>query len=198
MKRSVFDLRPTQFAVGMFEVEKKTKKLKSMKAKELEEFLDEHPVPVVLCPDGQAHVIDHHHLVRACWELGIDEVKVHIEADLSKLSVKDFWDEMNRRKWTHLYDQFGNGPHPHLSLPLNVRGLADDLYRSLAWAIREAGGYEKTPVPFCEFKWADFLRKKVVVERSEEGFKKALSEALKLAKSPEASHLPGFIGPKQK
>lgn len=186
-------MRPTQFAVGMFEVERKTKKLSALKGKELEEFLDAHPVPIVLCRDGEAHVIDHHHLVRACWELGIDEVKVHVEADLSGLSVKDFWEEMTKRKWTHLYDQFGSGPHPHLNLPMNVRGLADDLYRSLAWAIREAGGYEKTPVPFCEFQWADFLRKKIVVERTEEGFKKALEHALKLAKSPEASHLPGFI-----
>jgi len=198
MKRHVFDLRPTQFAVGMFEVEKKTKKLAALKAKELEEYLDAHPVPVVLCRNGEAHVIDHHHLVRACWELGIEKVPTQIEADLSHLSEKEFWDEMTKRKWTHLYDQFGSGPHEHLNLPLNVRGLADDLYRSLAWAIREAGGYDKSPVPFCEFRWADFFRKRLVIERTDDGFKKAIDQALKLAKSQDASHLPGYIAPKGK
>jgi hypothetical protein len=193
MKRHVSDLRPTQFAVGMFEVERKARKLRGLKSKELDEYLDAHPVPVVLCRDGQAHVIDHHHLVRACWEVGVDKVVTQVEADLSHLGAEAFWEEMIRRKWVHLYDQFGRGPHEPLNLPLNVRGLADDLYRSLAWAVREEGGYQKTPVPFCEFRWADYLRKKLVVQRSEEGFRKAIDEALRLARSEEASHLPGYI-----
>jgi hypothetical protein len=196
MKRHVFDLRPTQFAVGMYEVEKKMKKLMGFKQKELEEYLDAHPVPIVLCPDGQCHVIDHHHLVRACWEAGIEKVVTHVEEDLSQLDSKAFWEEMIRRKWVHLYDQFGRGPHDPGVLPMNVRGLADDLFRSLAWAIREEGGYQKTPVPFCEFKWADFFRKKLKVERTEDGFKTAVDEALKLARSEEASHLPGYVAKK--
>lgn len=193
MKRHVFDLRPTQFAVGMVEVERKVKKLRDLKERELQEYLEAHPVPVVLCRNGQAHVIDHHHLVRACWEAGIEKVVTQIEADLSHLADKAFWEEMHKRKWVHPFDQFGNGPHDPANLPLNIRGLADDLYRSLAWAIREDGGFEKTSAPFCEFQWADFFRKKMTIERTEEGFKKAVPEAHKLAKSAEASHLPGFI-----
>jgi len=192
MKRNLFDLRPTQFAVGMVEVEKKIKKLQKLKEKELQEYLEAHPVPVVLCSDGQAHIIDHHHLVRACWEMGLDKVVTHVEADLSHLGKKEFWDEMHKRKWTHLYDQFGKGPHEYINLPLNVRGLADDLYRSLAWVIREEGAYDKTPLPFCEFHWADFLRKNLVVDRTEEGFAKATAAALKLARSEDARHLPGY------
>ena len=69
MKRSIYDLRPTQFALGMKEVEAKVKKLKNFTEKELHDYLHHHPVPVVLCKDGNAHVIDHHHLVRACWEI---------------------------------------------------------------------------------------------------------------------------------
>lgn len=193
MKRHVFDLRPTQFAVGMFEVEKKTKKLLALKGKELEEYLESHPVPVVLCPDGQCHVIDHHHLVRAAWEAGIEKVVTRVEEDLSHLDGESFWKEMAKRKWVHLFDQFGEGPRQPLQLPLNVRGLADDLYRSIAWAVREQGGFEKTDAPFCEFHWADFFRGKIQVERTEEGFKKAVERALKLARSDEAKHLPGYL-----
>lgn len=192
MKRRVFDLRPTQFAVGMFEVEKKIGKLKRLKEKDVEKYLDEHPVPVVLCRNDEVHLIDHHHLVRACWELGIDKVVTRVEADLSHLDIQDFWKELTRRKWNHLYDQFGNGPHDPTMLPLNVRSLADDIYRGLAWALREAGGYEKTDTLFCEFRWADFLRTRVKVERSENGLKQALKEALKLSESEEAKNLPGF------
>ena len=191
-KRHVFDLRPTQFAVGMFEVEKKISRLTKLKGRELEKYLDDHPVPVVLCRNNEAHLIDHHHLVPACWELGIEKVVTRLEADLSHLEIQDFWKEMTRRKWNHLYDQFGSGPHQPTMLPLNVRGLADDIYRGLAWALREAGGYEKTDALFCEFRWADFLRTRVKVERTENGFKEALKEALRLAGSEEAKHLPGF------
>ena len=58
----------------------------------------------------------------------------------------------------HLLDQFGLGPHEPRLLPEDIRGLADDPYRSLAWALRHAGAYEKTDLAFSEFKWADFLR----------------------------------------
>jgi hypothetical protein len=77
-------------------------------------------------------------------------------------------------------------------LPINIRGLADDPYRGLAWAVREAGGFEKTGEPFCEFRWADFLRKRIRMARTEGAFEEALKEALALAATPEAKHLPGY------
>jgi hypothetical protein len=193
MRRKVTDLRPTQFAVGLFEVEKKMDKLQKLKKEELEPYLEDHPVPGVLYRNDEIFLIDHHHLVRACWELDIEKVNIKIAADLSHLSEKEFWAELDKKGWHHLYDQFGKGPHDPGLLPSNVRGLADDLYRSLAWALREAGGYEKTDVLFCEFLWANFLRTRVPIGRGEEGFKKALDAALLLARSDEAKKLPGFI-----
>jgi hypothetical protein len=192
MKKHLDELRPTQFAVGMFEVERKIKKIQSLKDKEIQDFLDAHPVPVAISREGECHLIDHHHLVRACWEAGITKVTVEVKEDFSHMNDREFWKEMDRLKWTHLYDQFGNGPHDASLLPMTVRGLADDQFRSLAWAVREQGGYEKTPIPFCEFRWADFLRKKIKIERTEAGFKAALEQALKVAKTKEAAHLPGF------
>lgn len=193
MKRKVTDLRPTQFAVGLEEVEKKVEKLRKLKKDELEPYLESRPVPGVLYRDDEFFLIDHHHLVRACWEVGIEKVAVEIKADLSHLAEKDFWAEMHKNGWHHPYDQFGKGPHDPAFFPTNVRGLADDLYRSLAWALREAGGFEKTTVLFCEFTWANFLRTRVSIARGEAGFKKALAEALELARSEEAQKLPGFI-----
>jgi hypothetical protein len=178
----------------MYEVQKKVKKIQDATEKELDAYLQEHPVPIVISRDGESHLVDHHHLVRACWEVGVEKVVVEVKEDFSHLSEAQFWEKMKALKWTHLYDQFGNGPHDHALLPIDVRGMADDLFRSLAWAVREEGGYEKSPVPFCEFKWADFLRPKLVIARTEKGFKTALDAALKLAQSKEAAHLPGYMG----
>jgi hypothetical protein len=196
MKHKVIELRPTQFALGLFEVESKIEKLEKLVKDELEPFLEAHPVPGVLYKHDEIFLIDHHHLVRACWELGIEKVIVKIEADLSHLEESQFWDEMTKRGWNHLYDQFGHGPHDPALLPANVRGMADDFYRSLSWALREEGGYLKTATLFGEFKWANFLRarlKKQTATKAEKALERLLGEALELAKSEEAKHLPGFI-----
>ena len=194
MKKNIFELRPTQFTLGMREVEEKVKKIKKMNEKELHEYLHSHPVPVVICSDGNAHLIDHHHLVRACWEAGVDHVIIEIKDDFSDHSQPHFWDKMKDSKWVHLYDQFGKGPHEPHQLPFDIRGLADDLYRSLAWMVREEGGFEKTGEPFSEFKWADFFRKHIQIPRTPDGFEKAIKEAMKLVHSPEAKNLPGYKG----
>ncbi len=193
LKKKIFELRPTQFALGLREVEAKTKKLKALAHHELDDFLKAHRVPVIQHDDETFHLIDHHHLVRACWEMDIEHVYVEIIADLSKYKVDHFWEKMKDSNWVHPYDQFGKGPHPIDALPLDIRGLADDPYRSLAWAIREEGGFEKTEEPFAEFKWADFFRKNITVARTPTGFDEAIKEAIKLAHTDAAKHLPGFI-----
>jgi hypothetical protein len=194
MKLDILELRPTQFSVGMREVQRKAKHLAAMSEKELEHFLEGRDVPAVVGPQKRVFLIDHHHLARACWEIQIKKLPVKIEEDLSKLDDKGFWDFMRKSKWTHLLDQLGGGPHDPLHLPENVRGLADDPYRSLSWAVRRDGGYEKTDAPFAEFKWAEFFRSKLKIEPGDEGFKKALKEALTLCQDHECYKLPGFIG----
>ena len=196
MKKKLIHLRPTQHAVGLKEVQTKIAKLKSLSEKEIEEHLNHHPVPVIQYKDDGFHIIDHHHLVRACWELGIEHVIIKIIEDLSHLSPDHFWKKMEANHWVHPYDQFGNGPHSPSTLPFDIRGLADDPFRSLAWAVREAGGFSKSEEPFSEFKWADFFRKKITIEKSENGFKNAAQEAISLSQSHEAKSLPGFISKK--
>ena len=196
MKRKVLELRPTQFALGMREVQRKVEKLRAMGHGERSDYLHERLVRVVLAAHGRVFIVDHHHHARACWELGIEEVPVAIEEDYSRLSVDAFWDKMRASGWAHLYDQFGRGPHPPQLLPEDVRGMADDRYRSLAWALRLDGVFEKTEEAFAEFRWADFLRAEVVVGPGDEGFRKAVADACEAVRSPKAKALPGYLGKK--
>jgi hypothetical protein len=193
MKQPILLLKPTQFALGLREVARKVEKLKGMSHGERHEYIHARPVPVVLSAKKHWHLVDHHHHARACWEVGIEELPVEVKADLTHLAHDEFWNAMHEARWVHLLDQFGLGPHkPHL-LPEDIRGLADDPYRSLAWALRHAGAYEKSDAAFSEFKWADFLREHVVIEHGDDGFKRALAQAQAVAGSPKAVHLPGFL-----
>ena len=189
---AVLALRPTQFALGLREVESKVKKLKKMSPKQRKRFLSDRPIQVVIGPNDVYHIIDHHHLVRACWEVGIKKVPVEIKGDLSGLTEKNFWHTMMTSHWMHPFDQFGNGGHKPKLFPLDVRGMADDPYRSLAWAAREAGGYDKVFVPFSEFKWANYFRKKIDIEKVRSSFDGAVEKALKACKHTQAADLPGY------
>src|SRR5258708_3718861 len=126
-KVQVLALRPTQFALGLREVQAKVEKIRALSKDERHEYMHDHSVPVVLAPDAARYLIDHHHLVRAAWESGvIDEVVTELKADLTKLAIDKFWDQMKKQGWVYLHDQFGKGPHPPELLPVDVRGMADD------------------------------------------------------------------------
>ncbi len=194
MKKAVLDLKPTQFALGLREVSRKIYKLKEMGHNARHDYLNSRPIPVVISAKKHYHLIDHHHQARACWEFGIEELPIEVKADFSHLAPAEFWGAMHKSHWIHLHDQFGHGPHAAHLLPEDIRGLADDPCRSLSWALRHAGFYEKSTVAFSEFQWADFLRKEIIVEPGDEGFERALSAAEKIASSPLAKHLPGWHG----
>lgn len=191
------DLSPTQFAVGYREVEFKAHKIKKMDHDELKDFLKEKPVPVIIGPGGKAYLIDHHHLARAVIDAGNPhKMYCKIEANWSKLDVQKFWSQMIAKNWAYLIDENGEGPRPTSALPPTVKGLKDDPYRSLAWAVREAGGYLKNTTPFSEFKWAEFFRSRIKLDIncSDKEFDSATKSALRLAQSPAASKLPGYKG----
>ncbi len=193
-KPDLLELRPTQFVLGMKEIESKVSKMKGFSNKEMLAFCSDHPIPVVLGPKNQIFMIDHHHFARACWEQKVKDYSIKIIKDLSSKNERDFWNFMIRENWVYLYDQFGMGPHSPKALPSDVRCLADDPFRSLAWAVRDAGYIKKHDMPFFEFKWAAFFRLNLDIElHSKSNFKSAIALAIKLAKSKEARHLPGFI-----
>ncbi len=194
-KVKVLSLRPTQFAVGMLEVDEKIKQVKQFSKKEYKAFINETIVPVVLAPDKQLYVIDRHHYLCACYHVGIKKIKIEIVKDLSnsKLSYAAFWKWMLKNRTSYPYCQFGQGPRKEYYLPNDIRGLADDPYRSLAWFVRKAGAFENSEKNFAEFTWANFFRsKKLLDSEGKAGFAKALMQAVKLAQSPEAKKLPGY------
>ena len=195
----VLALRPTQFAVGIFEVRAKAHELKKMSPKKLRKALKAKTVPVVISSLGHYYITDHHHHLFACLLAGVERVPVMIKEDIRKraapLGFGRFWRHMSQHGNAYLYDQFGKGPHSAVYLPEDVRGMADDPYRSLAWAVREAGGYENCEQNFSEFMWADFFRASKLLDREgREGFKEATERGVRLAKSKAATKLPGYTG----
>lgn len=188
------ELRPTQITVGMREVEQKRAQWRAHASNKKAEFLGRHMIPVVLGPRARHYLIDHHHLARALYDEKVEEIAVTVVADLSKLEREAFWVYLDNRSWTHLYDAEGVR-RDHTHLPKQVSGLVDDPYRSLAGELRRAGGFAKDTTPFSEFLWADFLRRRVKRKQIEASPEEALSEALRLAKGPDANYLPGWCGP---
>ena len=190
----ILDLRPTQFVLGMKEIESKIFKMKVFNKKELAAYCSDHKIPVVIGPNKELYMIDHHHFARACWEQNVDNFSVKVIKDLSHKNEKDFWNYMISEEWVYLHDQFGIGPHSPYSLPADVRCLADDPFRSLAWALIDIGLIKKQNIPFFEFKWAAFFRMNLDVPlHSKSNFKTAIGMAKKLAQSKAAAGIPGFI-----
>lgn len=187
-------LRPTQLAVGMQEVKEKEDKLSGMSAKKLDKYLLENPEPAVAGPGGELYIIDHHHLARALYDLGVKYTYCDEAADYSKLSDGEFWAKMEERRWVYAYDEYGQGPRPYAEIPRSVSELRDDPYRSLAGAVRKAGGYDKSSEPFAEFKWADFFRDKIGRKDLEADLEGCTAKGVKLAHSAAAAGLPGYNG----
>src|SRR5437868_5177467 len=105
-KISILQLRPTQFVLGMHEVDFKISHMKKMTKKELATYRKTHVVPIVLGPKNQMYLIDHHHFMRACWEAGSDNYDLKVIEDLSRHSEAEFWNIMVKKKWCYLHDQF--------------------------------------------------------------------------------------------
>lgn len=183
LKKNVLKLRPTQFSVGFKEVDAKVKKLKKMTAKQRRKYQEDKLIPCVLSPNKELYMIDHHHAVRACWEAGVKKVHVKVIADFSNMHITKFWRTMEDNKWVYLHDQFGTFRiFAYDILPQDVRGLADDPYRSLAWAVKEAGGFAKSEIPFFEFKWANLFRKRVNAKLIRDNFDLATRKATTIAR----------------
>lgn len=187
-------LKPTQMAVGMREVSLKVSEMEEMSEKKFKKYLEDHPVPLVVGPEGAFYMLDHHHLSRALWELGKKEMPALIQVNWNELSSVAFWKEMKRREWIHPYDASGHGPLSEASLPESILGLGDDWYRGLAGFVRKAGGYKKVEKPFADFLWADFFRPRIPQVAGDKAFAAAVKTGVHWARSSEAKHLPGYEG----
>ncbi len=187
------DLHPTQLTVGMIVVQDKKKHLEALSTADRQSFMKAHPMPAVIGPQGTLYITDHHHLGRAALDAKVACGFFTVEADLSKCTTEAFWKEMNDNQWVHPLDENGVR-HFYSTIPGHLANLVDDLYRSLAGYIRDAGGFEKTPTAFAEFIWADFFRRNVPIETVRSDFQTAVHAGLSLAHSKWARNIPGFNG----
>jgi hypothetical protein len=188
---SLKDLHPTQLTVGLIVVQDKRKHLAAMSQGDRQSFMKAHPMPAVIGPQGKLYITDHHHLGRAALDAGLASAFFEVDADLSKCSLETFWKEMNESQWVHPLDDNGVR-HLYSSIPDSLSKLVDDIYRSLAGYVRDAGGYDKTPTAFAEFIWADFFRRNIAVETVRADFQTAVRAGTSLAQSRLAKSIPGF------
>jgi hypothetical protein len=191
---SIAGLRPTQITVGLREVAERRKRLRGLKGHREAAWVGTHMIPVVRGPKERYYIIDHHHLALALMEEGVEEMFVLPVAHLESLPVDAFWTMLDNRGWMHPFDAKGRR-RPYDEIPHSLRDMVDDPFRSLAGALRRAGGYAKDTTPFSEFLWADFLRRRIRRRLVKDDFPAALREGLKLARARDADYLPGWCGP---
>lgn len=189
----ITSLKPTQMTVGLREVEDKRRQWAAIREEKGADFLGHHMVPVVLGHKQRLYLVDHHHLALALHEEGVKHVLTSIVADLSHLGRQEFWSVMDHRNFVYPFDVDGVR-HPIENLPKRIVDLKGDPFRALAGAVRDAGGFAKIDAPFSEFLWADFLRRRVGNKKLRHSFEDAVEEAMQLARSRDARHLPGWCG----
>jgi hypothetical protein len=187
-------LRPTQITLGMREVNEKRKRWREKQDTKKSELLGHRMIPVIVGPKDRHYIIDHHHLARALHDEGEKVVLVTVVKDLRKLQKEAFWTVLDHHGWVHPYDSEGTR-QSYKSIPKTVAEMKDDPFRSLAGELRRAGGFAKDATPFSEFLWADFLRRRMKRSDIEKDMQTSIEAGLALAKSLDASYLPGWCGP---
>lgn len=192
-------LHPTQFSLGLREVVAKTGVINRKTSDQLAAYLKEKDVPVVVGPGGTPYMTDGHHTIRALLESQHAQKTVygHILANWAHLPPAEFWAAMQARNFTYLQDRQGRGPLAPETLPASLLEMQSDIYRGLAWAVMNAGGFaERKDVFFQEFFWADFFRVRVSWNDADDAdFARAVSAAAALARTAEAAALPGYLPP---
>ncbi len=175
----ILTLRPTQITVGRREVEEKRRRYRAAVASG-----DQPPprgqIPVVLGPYA-VFALDRHHWLCALVAEGVSTVGVDIVDDLSHLNQVAFWRTLDGRGWCHPHGVDGRRLS-YAEIPASVADLQDDLFRSLAGALRRKGGFAKNKALFSEFLWADYLRGHIDPLLVAQDFDRALAAALELAR----------------
>ncbi len=187
----IADLFPTQMTVGMREVDIKRHRWRERDGDEAANYLNTHQIPVILGPGNHHYIIDRHHLLLALHEEGVSDVPVSVVVNMSGFGFDEFWTTLESCNWIHPFDDQGQR-HRYDDMPASVNDLIDDPFRSLAGAVKRAGGYAKDRSPFSEFRWADYLRLRIAREQIERDFDRTLGLAMDLAQTTEAAALPGW------
>lgn len=195
----VADLQPTQMCVGLAEVRSRQQDFSRESPKERSSYLASKPVPLVRGGEGTFWMVDRHHRLRGLVELDPDATAFgYIVLEMEGASRSEVLDALHQRGWLYLYDSRGLGPLTSAALPQRLLALMDDPYRSLVWKLKREKRIAPQPlIPFHEFRWGAWLRRRPLPPFTSERLEPALSRARALVLSPAASHLAGWMGPQE-
>ncbi len=185
------DLCPTQLTLGLEDVNRRAKKMRLLEPNELARLIEKKSIPYVIGPQGGIYIVDHHHLCRALWSIGQKKAVLGKElADWSDLEVKEFWRRMDKNGYCWAIDSQGHR-RPYSAIPKHVCELTDNVWRSLARAIR-GDAFTNEDTPFQEFIWGDYFRTFMSQRLLEHDFELAKKIATHIAHFKEAEDLPGY------
>ena len=193
MPRSILidDLRPTQLTLGLEDVRRRAEKMALLEAEKLTELIEKKAIPYVIGPEREIYIIDHHHLCRALWSIGKKKAVLGtLLGDWSDLGAKAFWAEMDKNGYCWAIDSEGHR-RPYSAIPKHISELTDNVWRSLARAVR-GHAFTNEDTPFQEFIWGDYFRTFMSRRLIEHDFELSKKVATKVAHLKEAEDLPGF------
>ena len=193
---AVDSLHPTQMCVGWAEIKHRIEDFKAESEKDRRDYLLTRPVPVARSSDGQLWMVDRHHRLRGLLEVTPKATAwAYVVLDVNAASAEIVLQALQQRGWLYLYDGRGLGPLPPSALPASLLGCQDDPFRSLVWKLKREGVIEAAPlIPFHEFRWGAWLRRKALPPFSSDRLDPALPAARSYARSAAASRLAGWKG----
>lgn len=196
MEVRIADLHPTQMCVGLAEVRSRQQDFAADSPQERLSYLASKPVPLVMGAEGRLWMVDRHHRLRGLAELDPQAIAFgYVVLHLPQGSRTEVLEALHRRGWLYLYDGRGLGPLPSSALPARVLDLLDDPYRSLVWKLKREKLIAPQPlIPFHEFRWGAWLRRRPLPPFSSDRLDPALPRARALVLSPAASHMAGWRG----
>ena len=198
---AVANLQPTQLCVGLAEVRSRQADFSAESTQERRQYLGGKPVPLVRSSGGALWMVDRHHRLRALLELdptatAFGYVVLTVASPAESSERQAVLSALQERGWLYLYDGRGLGPHDPAVLPASLLELQDDPYRSLVWKLKQEGVIEPAPlIPFHEFRWGAWLRRRPLPPFHSHQLSPALPAARALARSRAAAHLAGWKGP---
>lgn len=176
--------RPTQMSIGRVVARCLTDKLQSMSANKLKKFLQQVQVPTVVSPSNDLYILDQHHLAYAMYAATFDfrhqmEHRVMyacIDSDYRSKSKEEFLGVLKDRGQVYLKDERGGDIEPE-SVPLALKDMRDDPFRTLAEWLESANGFIKCGMAqtltleqclfagdaplYLEFAWANYMRERL-------------------------------------
>jgi hypothetical protein len=182
--------------VGLAEVRSRQVDFSDETAEQRLRYLQGKPVPLVRSADGTLWMVDRHHRLRGLIEIDPEAIAFgYVVLQLATAVLSEVLEEMRQRGWLYLYDGRGLGPLHPSSLPARLTDLQDDPFRSLVWKLKKEGLIEPAPlIPFHEFRWGAWLRRRSLPPFSSRRLDPALPVARALVRSHAASHLAGWRG----